>query len=118
MASNFPTGIDTFTNPVYTKIDGTDVVSAAHVNDLQDSIRATQEVLAGAGKVLDMASNNFIADDTSFKIMTEALDGALGTLSSDFAAHKAFVLVKQKGVNKHYQLIGLHLYCLLISVLI
>lgn len=93
MASLFPAGIDTFTNPVYTKIDGEDVVSASHVNDLQDSIRAVQEVVAGAGKPLDFASNNFIADNSSFKSALEALDVAAGTVNSDLAAHKAFVLV-------------------------
>lgn len=93
MASIFPSGIDTFTNPVYTKIDGEDVVSAAHVNDLQDAIRALQEVLAGAGLTLDMDSNNFIADDSSFKVMVEALDTAIGTVSADLAQHIAYVLV-------------------------
>lgn len=92
MASIFPSGIDTFTNPVYTKINGEDVVSAAHINDLQDAVRAVQEVVAGAGKILDMTSNNFIADDTSFKTMLEALDDALGAIYSDFAEHKALVL--------------------------
>lgn len=93
MASIFPSGIDTFANPVYTKINDEDVVSAAHVNDLQDAVRAVQEVLAGAGKVLDMASNNFVADDTSFKVMIEALDDALGTMDTDFSDHKDLVLV-------------------------
>jgi hypothetical protein len=93
MASLFPSGIDTFTNPVYTKIDGEDVVSAAHVNDLQDAIRALQEVLAGAGLPLDMASNNFIADNSSFKAIVEALDIATGTLSADLVQHIAYVLV-------------------------
>ncbi len=93
MASNFPAGIDTFTNPVYTKIDGEDVVSAAHVNDLQDAIRAVQEVVAGAGLPIDFDSNNYIADDTSYKVCLEALDAQLGTSSGEFAAYKAFVLV-------------------------
>lgn len=93
MASNFPTGIDTFTNPVYTKIDGSDVVSAAHVNDLQDAIRAVQEVVAGAGKVLDFASNNYIADDSSFKTALEALDAGIGSAAADLAQHIAYVLV-------------------------
>jgi len=93
MASIFPSGIDTFTNPVYTKIDGEDVVSAAHVNDLQDAIRALQEVLAGAGLTLDMDSNNFIADDSSFKVMVEALDTAIGTISSSLTDHISYVLV-------------------------
>ena len=93
MASIFPTGIDTFTNPVYTKIDGEDVVSAAHVNDLQDAIRSIQEVVAGAGLPIDFNSNNFIADDSSFKAVVEALDTAIGIVSSDLAAHIGYVLV-------------------------
>jgi len=93
MASIFPGGIDTFTNPVYTKINGEDVVSAAHVNDLQDALRAVQEVVAGAGKVLDMNSNNVVADDSSFKAMIEALDDAIGGITSDLVDHIGFVLV-------------------------
>ena len=93
MASNFPTSIDTFTNPVFTKVNGVDVVNASHVNDLQDAIRSVQEVVAGTGKPLDMDSNNFIADNTSFKVMVEALDSALGGIGDGLAEHKAFVLI-------------------------
>lgn len=91
MASLFPTSIDTFTNPVYTKINGEDVVSAAHVNDLQDAARAVQEVLAGAGKPLDMSSNRFIADNSSFKTMVEAIDAGAGVISDDLILHKTLV---------------------------
>jgi hypothetical protein len=93
MASNFPAGIDTFTNPVYTKIDGEDVVNASHVNDLQDAVRAVQEVVAGAGKVLDFSSNNFIVDDSSYKAALEALDAAIGTTDGNLTAHIGYVLV-------------------------
>jgi len=89
MASTFPTNIDAFANPVYTKVDGVDVVSAAHVNDLQSAVIAVQETLAGAGRPLDMASNNFIADNTSFKLMVESLDQALGNVTQNLADHKA-----------------------------
>ena len=92
MASLFPGSKDTFTNPVYTKINGEDVVNAAHINDLQDAIRATQEVLAGVGLPLDMISNNYIADNSSFKMMVEALDQAIGSTASDLASHKGYVL--------------------------
>jgi hypothetical protein len=93
MASNFPTSIDTFTNPVYTKINGEDVVSASHINDLQDAVRAVQEVLCGAGKTLDLSSNNFVADDSSFRAMVVALDDAAGQLSNSFIEHKNYVIV-------------------------
>lgn len=93
MASIFPGGIDTFTNPVYTKLNGEDVVSASHVNDLQDAVRNVQEVLAGAGLTLDMDSNNFIADNSSFKTMIEALDDAIGVVNTALSDHKNYVLV-------------------------
>lgn len=44
MASSFPGAIDSFT----TKVDGVDDVLAAHVNDLQDSVVATQNFLSRA----------------------------------------------------------------------
>lgn len=93
MASIFPGGIDTFANPVTTKVDGVDVVGAAHVNDLQDAARTIQEVVAGAGKPLDFSSNNFIADDSSFKACVEALDVATGDVTADLATHIGLVLV-------------------------
>jgi len=93
MASLFPSGIDTFTNPVYSKVDGEDVVNAAHVNDLQDAVRSIQEVVAGAGKTLDMTSNRYIADDSSFKAMVEALDAGTGSVSDVLAEHMTLALL-------------------------
>ena len=92
MASLFPGAVDTFANPVYTKVDGIDVVQAAHVNDLQDATRAVQELLI-VGATIDYTSNNFIADNSSFKLCIETLDDNLGTLSSDFNDHRTFALV-------------------------
>lgn len=92
MASLFPQAIDSFANPVYTKLDGEDVVKAAHVNDIQDAVRATQETLAGAGKTIDYASNRYIADNTSFKVVVEALDANLGAVSDDLVNHSDYTL--------------------------
>lgn len=92
MASNFPTSIDNFANPVYTKVDGTDVVQAAHVNDLQDAVRAIEETLI-TGKTINFNSNNYIADNTSIKLCVETLDDNLGAVDEALAAHKANALV-------------------------
>jgi len=92
MASVWPTSIDTFANPIYLKVDGEDIVKASHVVDLQDAVVAIEEVVAGAGKPLNFASNRFIADDSSFKSVVEALDSEAGSIRDDFTAHKAFVL--------------------------
>jgi hypothetical protein len=92
MASFFPSSIDNFANPVYTKVDGIDVVQAAHVNDAQDAIRAIQETLI-TGKTINYNSNYFIADNTSFKLCIETLDDNLGILDQDFSNHRSFSLV-------------------------
>ncbi len=41
MASSFPSGLDSFT----TKVDGSDTIQAAHVNDLQNAIVAVETAL-------------------------------------------------------------------------
>jgi len=92
MASVFPGSIDSFANPIYTKIDGEDLVKAAHVNDLQNAIRAVEETLAGAGKPLDFASNRYIADNSSFQAVVEVLDAELGSLSDSTGSHSSYVL--------------------------
>jgi len=92
MASLFPQAIDSFANPVYTKIDGEDVVKASHVNDLQDALRATQETLVGAGITINYASNRYIADNTSFKNVVETLDAQLGVQGDNLVNHSAFSL--------------------------
>ena len=92
MASLFPSAVDTFANPIYTKVDGIDVVQAAHVNDLQDAVRAVQELLI-TGATIDYASNYFIADNSSVKLCLETLDDNLGVLSDDFDNHRNFALV-------------------------
>lgn len=92
MASTYPQNIDSFSNPTYIKVNGVDLVRAEHVNDLQDAVVATQQVSAGAGKVIDYASNNFIADDTSFKVCIEALDAEAGAVRSDYTGHTGYVL--------------------------
>jgi hypothetical protein len=92
MSSFFPSTIDSFANPVYAKIDGIDVVQAAHVNDLQDATRAVQETMI-SGKTINYNSNYFIADNTSFKLCLETLDDNLGILKDDFDNHRSFSLV-------------------------
>lgn len=92
MSSFFPSSIDNFANPVYTKFDGIDVVQAAHVNDLQDALRSVQETLI-VGKTINYNSNYFIADNTSFKLSIETLDDNLGIIKDDFDNHRLFSLV-------------------------
>jgi hypothetical protein len=92
MASFFPSSVDNFANPIYTKIDGIDVVQAAHVNDLQDAARAVQELLI-AGRTISYTSNNYIANNASFKLCIENLDSAVGALEASFNQHKIAALV-------------------------
>ena len=92
MSSFFPSSLDNFANPVYTKVDGIDVVQASHVNDLQDATRAIQETLI-TGKTINYNSNYFIADNTSFKLCLETLDDNLGIVDQDFSNHRSFSLV-------------------------
>jgi len=93
MSSIFPSGgIDVFANPTYSKVNGVDVVKAEHVNDLQDAVVATQETVAGAGVIIDFNSNNYIADNTSFKVVVEALDSAIFAVDNALTVHKSFSL--------------------------
>lgn len=92
MASNFPAAVDNFANPTYIKVDGIDVVQAAHVNDLQDATRAVQQLLI-TGATINYTSNNFIPDNGSIKLGLETLDDNLGSLLSDFNDHRNFSLV-------------------------
>jgi hypothetical protein len=92
MASLFPSSVDTFANPIYTKVDGIDVVQAIHVNDLQDAVRATQRVLI-TGSTIVFANTFYIANATSLKTCLEVLDSSLFALSESFNFHREAALV-------------------------
>lgn len=90
--SDFPQAIDNFANPITTKVNGVDVVRAEHVNDLQSAMVAVQQLLI-VGLPINYTSNQFIADNISFKQALEVLDDQLGGLTQDFQNHRDFALV-------------------------
>jgi hypothetical protein len=92
MASLFPNSVDTFANPIYTKVDGIDVVQAIHVNDLQDAVRATQQALISGSSIV-FSSNFYIADNTSLKSCLEVLDTGLHSISEAFIFHREAALI-------------------------
>jgi hypothetical protein len=92
MASTFPNSIDSFINPVYTKVNGVDYVKAEHVNDLQDAVRNVQIVLAGSGVGLGSSSNNYIPTTVSAKAAIEILDAALKVRQNLFELHTSSVM--------------------------
>ena len=92
MASLFPSSVDTFANPIYTKVDGIDVVQAVHVNDLQDAVRATQQAIISGSSIV-FANNFYIANATSLKTCLEVLDSSLFALSESFNYHREAALV-------------------------
>lgn len=92
MASLFPNSVDTFANPIYTKVDGIDVVQAVHVNDLQDAVRATQQAIISGSSII-FSSNFYIADNTALKTCLEVLDTELHSLSESFNFHREAALL-------------------------
>jgi len=92
MASLFPNSVDTFANPIYTKVDGIDVVQAVHVNDLQDAVRSTQQTLISGSPII-FNSTFYIADSLSIKDCLEVLDTSLYSLSEAFVFHREAALV-------------------------
>lgn len=92
MASTFPNSIDSFINPVYTKVNGVDYVKAEHVNDLQDAVRNVQIVIAGSGVGLGSASNNYVPSSASVKSAVEVLDAALKVRQNFFESHLSSVM--------------------------
>lgn len=87
MASTFPNSIDSFINPVYTKVNGVDYVKAEHVNDLQDAVRNIELVVAGSGLGLNSGSNNYVPTTASVKAAIEILDGSVKTRQNAFETH-------------------------------
>ena len=87
MATQYPINIDSFSNPISVKADGADYVKAAHVNDLQDAIRAIQTSLMGSGISVSFNSNNYVPSDSSFKVAVDILDNSLKALSDDLDTH-------------------------------
>lgn len=87
MASSFPNSIDSFINPVYTKVNGVDYVKAEHINDLQDAVRNVEIVIAGAGLGLASSSNNYVPSTASVRAAIEILDGALKIRQNAFENH-------------------------------
>jgi hypothetical protein len=92
MASTFPNSIDSFINPVYTKVNGLDYVKAEHVNDLQDAVRNIQIVVAGSGIGLGSSSNNYVPSNVSVKSAVEILDAALKVKQNSFESHLLSVM--------------------------
>lgn len=92
MASSFPNSIDSFINPVYTKVNGVDYVKAEHINDLQNAVRNIEIVVAGAGIGLNSSSNNYVPLTVSVKSAIEILDGALKVRQNAFENHVGSVM--------------------------
>lgn len=92
MASTFPNSIDSFINPVYTKVNGVDYVKAEHVNDLQDAVRNIQIVVAGSGVGLGSSSNNYVPSAASVKSAVEIIDAALKVRQNLFETHLSSVM--------------------------
>lgn len=87
MASNFPSSIDSFINPVYTKVNGVDYVKAEHVNDLQDAVRNIETVIVGSGLNMAIGSNNYVPENASVKSAIEILDGSVKQRQNSFEDH-------------------------------
>lgn len=90
MSTQFPTGIDLFDNPTTLKVDGVDLVRAAHVNDLQDSVAAIENLLITPGTTYDWDATN-IPNDTSVVAAIKLLDAVVATDEDALADHIAYV---------------------------
>jgi len=81
MATNFPTGLDSYT----TKVDGVDFPQASHINNPQDAIVAIQTKLgidgSGASSSVDFKLERLI---TGVKVDGAAKVGIGGTAAADF----------------------------------
>jgi hypothetical protein len=92
MASNFPSSIDSFINPTFTKVNGVDYVKAEHINDLQDAARNIQITIAGSGLSMGIGSNNYLPEDASVKSALEILDGSLKVREDAYLNHIGSVM--------------------------
>lgn len=92
MASSFPGNIDSFANPTALKVDGVDLVRAAHVNDLQNAVLAVQNFLITPGTTFAWDADNF-PDDTPIKAAILALDAAITSDATDLTTHINSVLI-------------------------
>ena len=95
MSSAFPSGIDTFVNPIYNKTNGVDYINASHVNDLQDAMRACQRLIVGQGNPAWLnygIEDSIIAPNSSVKQAFEQLDQSLRQTNIVFREHKEKVL--------------------------
>jgi len=77
MASNFPSAVDGFINPQYTKVNGVDFVKAEHVNDLQDALKNVQLTIIGSGLNIGFGSNYYVPANADIKTAIEILDGVV-----------------------------------------
>lgn len=93
MATTYPSSIDSFSNPVSTKVNGQDYVKAEHINDIQDAVRAMQISLVGSGVSVNFGSNYFVPASASFKTAVETLDSALETVRADGDTHRTLSMI-------------------------
>lgn len=93
MSSNFPTAVDSFINPAYTKLNGIDFVKAEHINDVQDAIRNIQLTIIGSGLSMGLASNNYLPADSDVKTSLEILDAAVWDRETEFNTHVSAVML-------------------------
>lgn len=93
MATSYPTTIDSFLNPVSTKVNGQDYVKAEHINDVQDSIRAMQISLIGSGVSVNFGSNYFVPGAVSFKSAIEILDSSLEGVREELETHTTLSMI-------------------------
>lgn len=93
MATTYPTSIDSFSNPVSTKVNGQDYVKAEHINDIQDAVRAMQISLVGSGVSVNFGSNYFVPASASFKAAIETLDAALESIRADGETHRTLSMI-------------------------
>lgn len=105
MSTTYPNSIDSFSNPISTKVNGQDYVKAEHINDLQDAIRAIEISLVGSGVNVNFGSNYFVPAAASFKNAVEILDGELEGVSSGLDTHMGLLMITDP-TQHHANVIG------------
>ncbi len=92
MSTTFPTAVDLFVNPATLKTDGEDLVRAAHVNDLQDSVVAIQDLLITPGVTFEWA-DALVPDDTNIVNAIKLVSAAADTNTTGLQDHIDYVLL-------------------------
>jgi len=93
MSTIFPSGIDLFSNPTSIKVDGIDVVRAAHMNDVQEAIKAIEHLLITPGVTFSWGGAHFISDNTPIVTGIKNLDTTLYNSIADLTQHRSYVLL-------------------------